>query len=530
VSANSAAADVGSSSRQRELLLAVGAIAAVAAAVATEHVLNGGLYSDDWGFAGDYLYADPPRYLTAVRELLDLSGGRPVLALLHPLPYAIFGAEPRPHLALAAILAGLVAVAFCALLRLVGFPLLDATIMGLLALLFPWSDSDLLWPTASINNVALLLLLTGALLGVRSIDIPGRRGGVLHSAATLLYVLSVLAYEAVAVGALLAGALYLRRGRRRRALTYWAVDVLALVAALVYDWIATASARGVPHMRARVEALDDVVPQAATLAARAALPGAETGTARAVVLSCLGGVAVVAIRRRKRNASIRCWLLAALGGLTTVAAAYVAISGSGLLPLSSGVDNRGNILAALGFAVLIYAMIRLAALIVFRRPGRSQVAATAVALALLGWYGHNVRADAKLWDRAAERQDRILSLLRSALPVPERGTTIYLHGSSAQVAPGIPVFSEIWDFNGAVKILYDDGSLRGFPLSQNGLDCKATGVHRPLGTLFGKPDTASYGRVLVFDGRSGTITRVRDAAECRTIARRIERARSAGGA
>jgi hypothetical protein len=146
-----------------------------------------------------------------------------------------------------------------------------------------------------------------------------------------------------------------------------------------------------------------------------------------------------------------------------------------------------------------------------------------VGLALLAWYGQIVRHDAKLWDLAAERQERILTSLHEALPHPVAGTTIFLYGASHEVAPGIPVFSEIWDFNGAVKLLYDNGSLRAFPVPDDGLQCGPFGVTRPLGIHFDQSDRAAYGRILTFDAETNRVNRLRSVADCRAVARRIDR-------
>jgi hypothetical protein len=506
-----------------EPLLAASAVALATLLALTGHILHGGLYSDDWGFAGDYLYADPPRYVTAVGQLLDLSGGRPLLALLHPLPYAIFGADPTRHLVLAAVLSAVTALTFYVLLRTIGLGLADALLVSLLALAFPWSDSTKLWPTAAINNVALIFLLLGVIVALRGLKVPGRRGYALHAGAALFYLLGVLTYEAVAAAAFLAGALYLGRAPRRSALTRWAVDAVVLVGALIYDWIATAHARGVPSLRARIEDVGHLGREATWLLARAIFPAAESRVTRDVVLLVIASTAGVALLRRS-EARVRRWLEIGAVGAATIATAYAAFAGSGLSPLSRGVDNRGNMVAALGFALVAYAIIRLATLLVLpNRPAASATAAALAGVALVIWYGKLVRDDAALWDLAASQQARILSLLREAVPRPAHGTTIFLYGAPPQVAPGVPVFSEIWDFNGAVKLLYHDGSLRAFPAPEGGSHCGPIGLPRPLGTRYNEPDTARYGRIIAFDAATGRAVPIRSAAECASASRSFGR-------
>src|SRR5205823_3890037 len=128
-------------------------------------------------------------------------------------------------------------------LRTLGVSLLHAILIALLFLVFPWSDSTRLWPTAAINNIAVILFLFGLLLALRAVAVPGWRGYAWHAVTLLLYVLSVLTYEVAAVAALVAGWLYIGRAPRRRALRLWTIDVVVVVGALIYEWVATAPTR-----------------------------------------------------------------------------------------------------------------------------------------------------------------------------------------------------------------------------------------------------------------------------------------------
>ena len=278
--------------------------------------------------------------------------------------------------------------------------------IALLSLAFPWSSSTKLWATASINNVAVILWILGVLLALRSLRAHGRRAYALHVGAVLLYLLSFLTYEAVAVVAFLSGALYLGRTTRRRALAFWSVDVVVLLGALAYDWVATSQARGVPSLSARIDDLSKIAREAGSLVARSLYPGADSRAFRGVLLLAIAAVVLVALRRRA-DPEIRTWLKAITVGAVISTAALSAFAGSGLFPLATGVGNRGNMLAALGLALIVYAVIRLGVFLVL--PHRPHIAATLsllVGLALLAWYAQIVRHEAKLWDLAAERQER----------------------------------------------------------------------------------------------------------------------------
>jgi hypothetical protein len=494
---------------------AASAISMVTGLVLARHIVHGGLYSDDWGFAGDYQYVSSARYLSAVAQQLQLAPGRPLLAALHPAPYALFGVDPTPHLALAAGLSALVAFAFYCLLRALGVSFVDSTLIALLALLFPWSDSARLWATGAMNNVAIILFIGGVLLALRAGRGVGRRGHAWHVGALLLYVLSLLTYEAVTVAAFAAGALYLGQTSRRRAFRLWFVDALVVLVVVAYDWAVTAPGRGVTPLRERIVDVPHFARDGAWLLARSLDPTVGSRAACDLVLLAMLGVVVLASRRRQESPEAKRWLTLGALGAAMILAAYVPFVGSSLYPLSPGVDNRGNILAALGFVLLAYAILRLAALVVLPRPPiASAMAAGLAAVALIVWYGDLVRRDANLWDRAAATQADILEKLHRAMPRPRSGTTIYLYGSSSEVAPGIPVFGRDWDFNGAVKFLYDDGSLRAFPVSRDGLRCGELGVPRPLGIRYNHSDVARYGRIVGFDAATQAFMMLDSRAGC----------------
>jgi hypothetical protein len=87
-------------------------------AVNASHVAHGGFYSDDWSRAAAFRFGG---YVTQTADLWrDVVPGRPVHALLTPLPHALFGLEPRWHLAAAIVLAVSASVALFGFLRALG--------------------------------------------------------------------------------------------------------------------------------------------------------------------------------------------------------------------------------------------------------------------------------------------------------------------------------------------------------------------------------------------------------------------------
>ncbi|HET7507997.1 MAG TPA: hypothetical protein VFJ53_06530, partial [Solirubrobacterales bacterium] len=343
----------------REALIAIGLFALLAVLAYGSYVADGGFYSDDWSHAANYSFADSPRYFTSVSHLEDFLGGRPLSALLMPIPQAVFGPHPAPHLALAAAVGILTSLCFFLFLRTMGMAPLHAWMIGALALLFPWADSSRLWATASVNSLSVCFFLLGLVVALRGFDHRGRRGTLMHAGAALLYLLSVLTYEVTAAAALLAGFLYLGRTSRRRALRSWAADVAVVFAGLLYSLVTTSSARPVATIAERLEDLPDFVRDSFLLLASALQPFGEMGRPlQALVLLIAAAVVVAALLRlrRREDQVLRRWLGWALIGVVAAAAAYFMFLGSHLYPRDPGIDNRINVFASLAICLVVYAV------------------------------------------------------------------------------------------------------------------------------------------------------------------------------
>src|SRR3954465_12854484 len=155
--------------RSELALVAVG-LALLAALVYGDHVVRGGFLWDDWENAGTTRYRYEPGFLGPFD--LRQAAYRPVLALLLPLPHLLFGDHPALHLALALALAVGACALYYALLQAAGAPRPYATAAAALALVFPWSAPARLWATASLNLVAVALVMGAGTVGLRAL----RRG------------------------------------------------------------------------------------------------------------------------------------------------------------------------------------------------------------------------------------------------------------------------------------------------------------------------------------------------------------------
>jgi hypothetical protein len=450
----------------REALIAASLFALLALIVYGSYVAHGGFYSDDWSHAAGYRFADSPRYLCSVAELEEFLGGRPLSAVLMPIPQAIFGPHPAPHLGLAAAIGVLTSLCFFALLRTLAMAPLHAWMIGALALLFPWASSSRLWPTASINSLAVCSFLLGLIVALRGFDFHGRRGMAMHAAAVVLYLVSVLTYEVTAAAALLAGLLYLGRAPRSRALRSWLADVVVVSAALLYSLATTVSSRHVGGISERLEDLPDFVRESLLLLASALQPFGSMGRPlQALVLLLAGAAVFAALLRLPRTGdpAIRYWLRWVAIGAVAVGAAYFMFLGSHLFPRDPGIDNRVNVFAGLGFCLLVYALVACACHLLLKSRSAA-VALTAIVLVIGVGYAMALADERGKWVDAAEWQEAILADAdRDLLPLPP-GSTVVAFGSPSQTAPGVPIFNRPWDLHGALELRSQGAVQRAFPI------------------------------------------------------------------
>jgi len=388
-----------------------------------------------------------------------------VMTLLLSAPHALFGLDPRPHLALAALLGAAVSLCLFVLLRTLSMPMLPALVIAVLALLFPWSDSVRMWPAASLNSVAVLFYLSGLIVALRGLDRRGRRGIAIHAGADLLYLLSILTYELAAGAVLLRGLLYLERAPKGRALRCWAADAVVVLAGLLYSLFATVSARHVGSISERIADLPDFVRESLLLFSSALQPFGTMGRPlQALVLLVAAGVLLLAVLwvRSGSDPALRAWLRWALIGLLAVGAAYFMFLASNLHPRDPGIDNRINLLAGPAICLLVYAVVAIACHLLFGR--RAAVVAAAAAVLIAGGYWINLHRDAGEWRDAAATQAAILGEAdHDLLPLPA-GSTVLEFGYPATTAPEVPVFSRRWDLSGALQIRSGGNVVNGFPI------------------------------------------------------------------
>ncbi len=494
---------------------------ALGLAVAGGHLGNGGFYWDDWQWAADYVY--PPGEAPLANAPPDVYEFRPLSALWVGLAFKVFGLHTVHHLAFAASLGALTAACVYLAARTLGLEPLHAGVIGLLTLLFPWADSTHLYTTNALNNVAVILYLIGLVVSLRGLDRAGRNAVALALTGTALYVVSVLMYEVTVGVALLSIVFYLLRAPARRALLRWSLDLVVVGAAAVY--VASRSPRPTQSLRGTLGHVRIIVTDALELLASATVSWDVPRAAGAAILLAVGVVAVAAWRRLGAGSPTRAqlgrWLAVAAVATFVIAAGYLPFAAAEVKyrPSAAGIGDRVNIVAAPGYAALIYAAAMLAGTLLCSRRRSLLRLAPAVAVGLSAivavGYLHRVNTDKGHWDRSRALQDEIVEVVRRTVPDPPDGATVYTFGAKTYAGPGIAVFAHRFDLRGALRVRLREPTLRAFPIRRRTRrwDCGRE-FTRPAG---GRRQRGRYGRVYFVDVPHRRSAAIRSQAECRRL-------------
>jgi hypothetical protein len=352
-----------------------------------------------------------------------------------------------------------------------------------------------MWATASFDTLAVAMYLLGAALAVRALrDPPGRLTVV---ASLVLYLLASWTYEVVTIAILGSVALYLAVAPRRAALRRWALDAGVVALALVV--VVTGTSRTPEPLSTQVDHAGTIASQAFSLLSRALVPvGSVPGWVGAAVLVL---VCVVGWLRGERR-----WVVVAGLGALGVVCGYVLFVPAApyYQPLSPGTVTRMNVLAAVGYAVLVYALVRIV-------MGRREWLAAAVCLAIGAGYVVKVGHDEEGWQRSARIQAQVLA----ALPRPSMpGTTYYTFGAPKYAAPGIPAFSLPFDLKAALRLRDHTHLVAAYPLSGSNRIVCAPGLLYPTGGTYTRLHGAGYGHAVFVDVPTRRAIPIRSRAQC----------------
>lgn len=475
-------------------------MSALGLAVFADHVAHGGLYYDDWGLVSVVRF---PPHSGALAALWRLYGRRPGGVAWYAALEGALGFHPHWQLALAAGLVVGEAVCLFALLRRLRMPVPAAAAIGALVLVFPFSDSQWLWPTLTANTFTIALYLLGIVAALHALGTPGWRGIAWHGVSLGLYLVGMFTYgESFALLGCLVGLLYVQAVGLRRARVRWGVDVGAVAASLVFTRTVLPKDVVTPYPRMSLHHLwvhaVDIANAAAHVLAEAAEP-----FGRPAAGLVLGGLAALLVWRARD----RRWMVLAGAGLLVAVAAWAVYVPADYIysPSSPGTGNRVNALAGIGVAVFLWA----AAMLIVRRVELALVVTVAWGVG----YVNHIAADARAWDRAASDQTQVLATIARQLPHPGAGATFFVADWPEWAAPGVPVFGEPYYLAGALRWAFSDRTLAGAQVdATSGFHC---GTHHVVASRlpYSPPLVAAYGRAYLVDVRAGLVIGLRAPAQ-----------------
>jgi hypothetical protein len=435
---------------------AVGAVAAGLAlwlAIVVRQVADAGFYSDDWALQWEWRHFG---FSAAIDRQFDFLGSKPLLAYLLIGSYEVLGTDPAVHHLVAALLTLGCAVGFYFVLRGLRFAPRDAIPVALLALLFPWASSVRLWPTAALNNLAVLLLFAGFLIALRGLRVEGARGLWVHLAATACYVASILTYEVTTGLALFAWTAYVWLGGWRAARPRMAMDIPAVAAAAIYTREHTH--KHVESLADQLRHVLDVARDGADVVAGALLPASIPADISpwltAIVIGGAIAILIAATLRSRRRVPGQAAPATRWPVVAAVAIAALALSWSIYVPQAfytptfRGIEDRVNIVALYPAAVLVWAVLRAAGSL-FRRNGYQLAVAGAIAVGIGYWIQDFRQQDD--WLRSTDLQPGVLAAIERAQP-PE-GAVVLVFGYPAETARGVPVLNTNYDLKPAARLV-----------------------------------------------------------------------------
>lgn len=527
--------------RARELAGALLVLAALAILILGGHLLHGGLYTDDWPIA--QIYAQDGGVGFLIHELFLGDHSRPLAALYLGLAESIAGHDGHWHAIFGLTVHVLASWSLYWLFRELSMRWWEAGAIAVLALLFPFSDSGWLWFGVSQSNLSMALGAFGLIAIIASLRVSAPRSRWLNGLGALLMASSVLTYESAA-GVLIVAVVALAATHARDAVGSWRRPGPLMRDALpraLSSLIAVILAIAVPRTPGLLSGIDPhagltgaaqlshastMADQAVTLLANSSVPfGAPHRNVVIPAMLVIGVLALLALWRTRSDSSLarelRRWLVWAVCGAAVIVAAYAVFINTDpgfYEPLAPGSTNRVNVVAAVGYCIIIVAIAMLVGTLATR--GRRATAAAAIGVVIilvvaLG-YGQLSRRDVRAWDRAAADQRAALASLSSHVAPPPSATTLYVFGAVGQTETAVFAFRVTWDLNGAVQLLWNDATLRAYPIfADTAFVCGPTSLYPDsFANGDGPAQQAGYGHALFYDLRTSRQLAVRSPADC----------------
>jgi hypothetical protein len=488
--------------------------------------------SDDqslWGYYTSLLSGDPKSHLRPVEYA--------VLAVL----YWLFGTSPLPY---QVFLAALVPVC-AAMLYLVLFRLTRRRYAALgVAILFamaPHYSSARFWVVAFSPTAVMTLYLISLYCVLRALDTRGVRVSAWAVGASGAMLASLFIYEIALPLFGVTAAYFVYRGwkSRRRDLAFGAASFAAVLAVAVIVKFGLALQVGQETSYSIAGYQGGLAHHAAYVASGAikinfgtyglGLPyvlwwifdhrfsWVALGTA--IVVGLLVYVYMTRVVQHVPSASSArglrwpLWRELVAAGLFLIAVGYGLFVVTGQIYMTSvGIDNRVNLVPALGVAVLGVGLLVGAVQAV---NGRRQRMAFGLGVSALAAAGVLVTSTiAGYWGSAYSRQLDVMERLERALPSDPSETTVLLDGICPEIGPGI-IFLGHYDLAGALRTRYRDDSIKAAVMTGK-VTATDSGVEIAT-TWVGVTERMIYpyaSGLLVYDWRRDSLDRLpdRDAA------------------
>jgi hypothetical protein len=526
--------------RSSSRLSAALVVAAVAAIPAAFYVAGLGFYYDDHFFLG-IMSTSHDR---SVPGLIDALANEDSKVWLRPAMYGglailfrLFGTNPLPYHVFVAALVPVCAVLLYLVLDRLRAPGFVAVGVPIVFAAAPHYSTDRFWLASYPAPASVALALAGVYALLRACEVRGRRLWLVGGGVAI--VLSVLLYEvAVPLLILVVAALWYRgRTGSRSVRTTAFSSSLVLAGVLAYKVVAattltTGSSYQLGYGTSFLHHIGYLVSGSVKVnfgTYGLALPYvvwwifAHRPTWSAAAASLLVGTVVLAYLRRHRELELPTlrhngtpiWRLLVGAGVALIAVGYASfLVTEEIYFTSAGIDNRVNIVAAIGVAVLAVGLVLRATQSL---PARRQGPGFAIGLALLAATGTLITSTlADYWVAASARQDEVVPRLIRALPAKLQNATVVLDGVCPEIGPGV-VFAAPHDLAGVLRSHYKDPTIRANVATTGVVGVESRGLvitavlpwrARPLFYPF-RP------RVFVYDwpGRSSVL--LRDAAAAR---------------
>lgn len=495
---------------------AVLVVLAVTLVVTWRQLTQGGLFLDDWWLAAEARYgggSERQSYFGLFDGIWAITGYRPASVPFFAVLVEV--AELNPHIwaAVPVLLTAILGLVAYGTLRAARAEWLVAVGVAVVVVVLPFSAVTKYWACGSQLTLSMILVLAGLWVSGRSLRGAGGRVGMVVSA--LLLAAGALTYEVV-VGLIPLGLLYYAsatQGRWRRSAVRMVADCVIVTVALVIGRL------GARTDAQPVDVWDDhartFVREAWWLGSGGIVPDGAWGIAFQLVVAAgvvwllvriaLDRQEVLAAARTAVRGPLASYAVLMVAGVVAVLAGYALLvpADAWYHPTQPGQGGRVNTVASLGYALGYTGFLLAVATILCLGLGKRLawmrgVLAAVLFLLLAGSFAGQSRVQEDRYVAGWKLAKSLTDNLKATFPQgPPADTTILTFGEPGYVVQNIPTLGETWDLNGAVRLIFADGSLHGFPILEGqAVDCRADGVVLPLNAsrppLYGENYKAPY--------------------------------------